>query len=244
MTKFEELQAAHERLLVQSQAPEDVTAFVTEVQREIQTMCVAAEDVPAPRERDQLRAILRYWASYVYDQTGTYPDTTPRPAKTAPPPPPPQHHPLVIWGIAALAVLAILVAAMAFGKSIPTTSGVPEATKFAPVSTPDATVNVVVTSEPPVAQALEIENSVLTAGPSPFDPDLWVARLQLTAQGGNGVYIFWVNGVHLPDISENQFTVEGKGCQPEKPVVGVTSGGQATSLELVIQSPLPDCPRP
>jgi hypothetical protein len=83
----------------------------------------------------------------------------------------------------------------------------------------------------------------LTGGPSPFDPNAWAVRIQLSATGGNGAYIFWVNGVRLPDISENQFTVEGKGCEPEKPVVGVTSGGQATSLELVIQSPLPKCQR-
>ena len=55
---------------------------------QIQHMCVAAEDISAPRERDQLRAILRFWASYVYDMTGTYPDTTlrPRDADQARPP--------------------------------------------------------------------------------------------------------------------------------------------------------------
>jgi len=48
----------------------------------------------------------------------------------------------------------------------------------------------------------------------------------------------------LPDVGNNQFTVEGEGCDPKKPVVGVTSDGKATSLELVIQSPLKDCQQP
>jgi hypothetical protein len=73
MTKFEELQAAHERLLEQSKAPADTDAFVEEVQQAIQQMLVDAEQIPAPRERDQLRAILRFWASYVYDQQALIP---------------------------------------------------------------------------------------------------------------------------------------------------------------------------
>ena len=93
-------------------------------------------------------------------------------------------------------------------------------------------------------RAPEIESNILTAGPSPFDPAVWVTRLQLTATGGNGTYIFWVNGQRLPDTGDNQFTVEGSGCNPEKPIVGVTSGGLATSLELIIPSPLPGCPQP
>ncbi len=92
-----------------------------------------------------------------------------------------------------------------------------------------------------MARAPQITWNILTAGPSPFDPNVWVTRLQLTATGGNGTYIFWVNGVRLLDVSDNQYTVEGEGCNPEKPVVGVTSGGQATSLELIIQSPLDAC---
>jgi hypothetical protein len=253
MTKFEELQAAHERLLEQSKAPEDVTVFVDEVQREIQNMCVAAEDVPAPRERDQLRAILRFWASYVYDHTGTYPDTTPRPAKHAesstatrkessvPPLPPRRTSSVVVWGIA---VVAIVIAAAALGALSQAPGKSPTEAEFVPVSTPNDTVIVVATAEPPTAPALEIQSSILTSGPSPFDPTVWATRLQLSAMGGNGMYIFWANGVRLPDGSDNQFTVEGTGCESKKPVVGVTSGGQATSLEIIIPSPLPSCPQP
>jgi hypothetical protein len=270
MTKFEELQAAHERLMEQSKAPADVTDFVTEVQREIQNMCVAAEDIPAPRERDQLRAILRFWASYVYDHTGTYPDTTLHPAITPGAKEPaespgdtvfsyPQtisaeaaksagsvapgavtarsaaaRAPTSLWWIvfAAGAALIVLLAVVYFATRPPSTTG----------SLPDRTEQVT-TAQPSPFQP-EIQWSVLTSGPSPFDANVWVAKLQLSATGGNDSYIFWVNGTRLPDASDNQFTVEGKGCEPQKPVVGVTSGGQATTLELVIHSPLPECPQP
>jgi len=239
MTKFEELQTAHEHLMEQSNAPEDAVAFVAKVQHEIHNMCVAAEDIPAPRERDQLRAILRFWASYVYDHTGTYPETTLRPARTAsipPEPPPPDSDqtrpPLFRIALAAGVVLSVLLVVVAL---VPTVFG-PAPT---PAKPPNATAEVT-TGRPSPAQP-EIQWNVLTSGPSPFDDNVWAVKLQLSATGGNGNYIFWANGTRLPDITNNQFIVEGKDCTPEKPVVGVTSGGQATSLELTIMSPLTEC---
>jgi hypothetical protein len=270
MTQFEELQAAHERLMEQSKAPEDVTGFVAEVQREIHNMCVAAEDIPAPRERDQLRAILRFWASYVYDRTGTYPDTTLHPAITTSAKEPSgltgdtvyaypattseeaaksassiapdavtgkpvsARAPTSLWWIvfAVGAALIVLLAVVYLATRPPSTA----------VNPPSGSEQVT-TAQPSPFQP-EIQWSVLTSGPSPFDANVWVYKLQLSATGGDGNYIFWVNGTRLPDISSNQFTVEGKDCVPEKPIVGVTSGGQATSLELVIPSPLPGCPQP
>ena len=238
MTKFEELQAMHEHLMEHSKAPVNVDAFVTDVQHGIQQMCVAAEDVPAPRERDQLRAILRFWASYVYDHTGTYPDTTLHPAKTARPSLPEADHthaPLLRIALAAGAAFIVLLAVMYFAPKMigPASSG---------GKPPDATADVT-TARPSPSQP-QIQWSVLTSGPSPFNDTVWVVKLQLSATGGDGNYIFWVNGDRLPDASNNQFTVEGTGCEEKKPVVGVTSGGQATSLELRIQSPLPSCPQP
>ena len=244
MTKFEELQAMHERLMEQSKAPADTPAFVEEVQHDIQEMCVAAEDIPAPRERDQLRAILRFWASYVYDHTGTYPDTTLRPAQTSPTPAAPspsaseQGRPPLFWIVlAAGAALIVLLVAVSFITRPPVT--VPPAIK-----TPHDSVIIEVTIERPLAPQIQIQYTILTAGPSPFDDDAWVVKLQLSATGGNGIYVFWVNNEVLPDVGNNQFTVEGEGCDPKKPVVGVTSDGKATSLELVIQSPLKDCQQP
>lgn len=266
MTTFQDLQAEHEALLKRHEASEDTEQFWTDVQHFIDHVRSAAPDISAPRERDQLRAILRFWASYVYDKTRTYPDTNLPPARNAPsfkganvessilstkPPTPtpdkPPHRSPLVWAIAALAVVAvvaIIFGATALGTSIQSAGVVPPATRFVPVNTPDASVNVPATSESSTAFTLRLQWNVLTAGPSPFDPNVWATRLQLGATGGNGTYIFWVNGARLPDVSDNQFTVEGTGCESKKPVVGVTSSGQATSLELIIQSPLPNCPQP
>ncbi|HSD84157.1 MAG TPA: hypothetical protein VLG46_09875 [Anaerolineae bacterium] len=234
MTKFEELQAVHGRLMEQSKAPADINAFVEEVQRAIQQMGVAATQIPAPRERDQLRAILRFWAAYVYDHTGTYPDTTLRPAVTS-------INPVIEsasrppWlAIAALLIVIVLLVLIQVLK--PTGHSAPQP--------PAYTTTIKVTAEPSTSPSLRITWKVATAGPSPFDANAWAVKLQLGAAGGNGDYIFWADGARLPDISSTQFTVEGKGCAAEKPVVGVTSGGQATSIELDVQSPLPECQQP
>ncbi|HNT53260.1 MAG TPA: hypothetical protein PKG95_01025, partial [Anaerolineaceae bacterium] len=66
---FRQLSDEHLALL-QSQAQkqdvvESATAFIKKVQS-------AGNVIGEPREREQLRAYLRYWASYVYDQTQTY----------------------------------------------------------------------------------------------------------------------------------------------------------------------------
>ena len=81
MTRFDELQQAHQHLLDRMDEVTDKAAFAREVQAFVSRVCDEAVDVPAPRDRDQLRANLRFWASYIYDATGTYPNTTLRPPR-------------------------------------------------------------------------------------------------------------------------------------------------------------------
>ncbi len=50
-----------------------VTGYITEVK-------ASSPTIGAPREREQLRANLRYWGSYVYEQTGSFPSTDLAPA--------------------------------------------------------------------------------------------------------------------------------------------------------------------
>ena len=76
------MQQAHQRLLDRIDEVTDKAAFAREVQVYVLRVCDEAVDVPAPRDRDQLRANLRFWASYIYDATGTYPNTTLRPPWT------------------------------------------------------------------------------------------------------------------------------------------------------------------
>lgn len=287
MTTFDQLQAGHQQLLGELSAPVDAAAFLDRVKAYIDQVCEAAQDVPAPRDRDQLRANLRFWASYVYDRTGVYPRTTLRPASSssgsaAPAPPPqPAAAPAVNQGsadvkadqvtvggyvtrsdkaerpvaapararralvpllIAILCGVTLIVASLVLAVFSP--GAISPAT---PAPAPTATPTPLSTRTPQPsatgsAQALAVEAREITSGPSPFDAQAWVVRMQLAARGGNGAYIFWVNGVRLPDVAGNEFTVEGKGCGTEKREIGVTSGGAAAKTVIDVKSPLKDCP--
>ncbi len=71
MSKFSDLQATHERLVNKAQSSEDILEQVQQYLKDIQT---GSGLVSSARERDQLRANLRYWASYVYEKTKEYPN--------------------------------------------------------------------------------------------------------------------------------------------------------------------------
>jgi len=80
MTKFDELKAEHQRLLAEHDAGGDDAALLVSAQGYIERIRVEADQVPDPRDRDQLRSYLRFWGAYVYDRTGTYPESSLRPA--------------------------------------------------------------------------------------------------------------------------------------------------------------------
>ncbi len=308
MTKFEELQQAHQHLLDRVDEVTDKAAFVIEVQSYVTRVCEEAVEVSAPRDRDQLRANLRFWASYVYDAIGTYPNTTMRPARSGqvlpePPsvvPPTPtvtshQRTPFM-WGIAALAALAILVAVIALaadrtGASAPsptvevsqpdrlatqvieqmivnatmtqvvaasstptrrptetpppTKTPTPTLTPTAP-PTPTPTLVILMAGMPmPAAEVpitetvpLDVGYQILTQGPSPFDATVWVMKLKPVGIGGNGIYIYWIDGHQL---CGDEYTVKGTGCESRKISIGVTSNSQAVKHDISIPSPLADC---
>jgi hypothetical protein len=119
--------------------------------------------------------------------------------------------------------------------------GTPE---VSPSSKPKAADVLTQPSSAAPGQPLALQWHVVTAGPSPFNSNVWTARLELNATGGNGQYIFWVNNQRLPDTSPNQFTVESSACDLVGQIVGVTSDGQAVPQALVVHSPLPNCPAP
>ncbi len=277
MTKFEELQQAHQHLLDRIDDVTDKAAFVREVQDYVTRVCNEAVDVPAPRDRDQLRANLRYWASYLYDATGTYPNTTMRPAQpvsTLPeniptptptptptrPPEKPRGRSKVLFGAIGVTVTIALVLIVLIAISIsrlPGTGLPPESTSAPqPRATPsaqatdmpvEAAVSISVTplapqiAPPPGPRLpfpLHISAQLLTRGPSPFDPQVWVAKIRLDATGGNGEYIFWINGERNPT---DEYTLEARGCQAVKMTIGVTSDGQSDSGQIYIKPP-DSCP--
>lgn len=72
MDLFEQLQARHEELLSQQDSGAELVEAVREYIAHVRQ---AGGQVASPQERDQLRANLRYWSGYVYEHTGTYPNT-------------------------------------------------------------------------------------------------------------------------------------------------------------------------
>ena len=76
MTMYDDLQAEHRALLEQREAGSNSDELRVAVAAYIRRVRSEARHVSNPRNRDQLRANLRFWASFLYDQTGTYPETT------------------------------------------------------------------------------------------------------------------------------------------------------------------------
>jgi len=75
MSKYESLQKQHDGYLVRlDRQPTDIE--VQEIIDFIEQIKAESADIIDPLDRDQLRAILRFWASYIYDQKGEYPETT------------------------------------------------------------------------------------------------------------------------------------------------------------------------
>lgn len=77
---FDALKECHRDLLERQQrtqiTPEEVQEFVAEV-------TAAGSRIAPPGQRDQLRAYLRYWASYIHHETGVYPSIDLAPAPLA-----------------------------------------------------------------------------------------------------------------------------------------------------------------
>ncbi|HBX70455.1 MAG TPA: hypothetical protein DEH25_14015, partial [Chloroflexi bacterium] len=115
MTKFDDLKAEHQRLLAAHDAGGEAAGLLAAVQQFIEGARVASEQVSDPRDRDQLRAYLRFWGAFLYDQSGTYPDTTLRPA--APVASQPQSRRLKPWMWALLALIAVI-AVIVMGVSL------------------------------------------------------------------------------------------------------------------------------
>jgi hypothetical protein len=71
MNNFRSLQSRHEDLVGRAQSGKDI---VEEVRKFIEDAKAGSSQISAANERDQLRANLRYWASYLYEQTQSYPN--------------------------------------------------------------------------------------------------------------------------------------------------------------------------
>jgi hypothetical protein len=79
MTTFAEIQIQHEALLERLDSSRGKTELLPDVQRYLEDLEQASATIQPSEHRDQLRAILRFWGAFVYEQTGTYPANTIRP---------------------------------------------------------------------------------------------------------------------------------------------------------------------
>lgn len=85
MSTYNDLQDIHQQLLERRDAGEEPLALQQAVTEYIKRVRSEASQVSRPRDRDQLRANLRFWATFMYDETGIYPDTTLVPASETSP---------------------------------------------------------------------------------------------------------------------------------------------------------------
>ena len=111
MRIFEELQARHEVLLAQQAEDADI---LDEVQRYLKEVRQKSSHVAAAQQRDQLRANLRYWSSYVYEQTGTYPSVDLAPVGATSHPAAPARRPIALLVVAGMVLLVVLALGASF----------------------------------------------------------------------------------------------------------------------------------
>lgn len=71
MSSFENLQEKHEKLLREQNEDQDVN---DDAKNYISYSLSVSSQISSPNERDQLRANLRYWAGYLYEESGVYPN--------------------------------------------------------------------------------------------------------------------------------------------------------------------------
>src|SRR5919197_5776333 len=99
-TTFRSLHDRHEALRQKQQniSEENQKDFSKEVKEYIEETKRGGSYISSTRERDQLRANLRYWANYIYTVEGTFPDTELAPASV-------QRKSLLVTPVIALAIV-------------------------------------------------------------------------------------------------------------------------------------------
>ncbi len=162
MSIFQNLQSSHEALLQRQQANEPI---LNEVKAYIEQVRAASNQVGASRERDQLRANLRYWAGYVFDQEKVYPNTDLAPGPTLIVSSLSSQLPILI-AISAVIILIVI----SGGLLLPGIQGLTKATptptpKATPTPLPTPTLSAIINTPLPTDTLTPIDT--LTPVPSP-----------------------------------------------------------------------------
>jgi hypothetical protein len=189
MTTYQDLQDIHQQLLARREAGEDRMALRQAVVEYIEQARSQAREIARPRDRDQLRANLRFWATYLYDETGAYPDTSlvpannqsaptkgPEPAAEKPKPdvidlPGPIDLPRWVLGVG-VTIILLLVALLIFLIPRNATPGTAEKTREQMLELQGTQISVVSTvAALPTATAFElIEFATMIAPPDTATP--------------------------------------------------------------------------
>lgn len=170
-TNFRSLQNLHESLLQKQQkvTEENQQEFTREVREYIEQAKKGGSNISSTRERDQIRANLRYWANYVYSLDKTFPDTELAPSAI-------ESKPFSATTIGILITLALVITVLAWaGRFLFRGGSVAPAGTETPLSTPTLPVEETQTSDPILA----------TESPSPESPGFNV----LLSSPANGDYI-------------------------------------------------------
>jgi len=111
MSAFSELQANHEELV----KAQDSGEILEQVQKYIDDIKHRSSQVSSIKERDQLRANLRYWASYVYGKTGEYPNTELLPSSETPH----ENRSIIIYSLIVAIAIFLVYMLSYFGLILP-----------------------------------------------------------------------------------------------------------------------------
>jgi len=186
MSSLLNLQIEHAKLLQRQQAGEDILQDVGDY---IRRVVAASSRIASPHERNQLRANLRYWATYVLEKEGTYPNVelAPGPVESG------ALVPFIVSSsIIAVVVFVILLLIAVVGGSIriminlaqassaATFTAVAYQTQTAIAATPSATFTPTPTAEP--TSTPTITPTPLPPTPTPTEAGLLV-RLTNLANG-------------------------------------------------------------
>jgi len=151
---FKSLQILHESLLQKQQkvSEENQQAFTKDVREYIEQAKRGGSNISSTRERDQVRANLRYWANYIYSIDKTFPDIELAPSAI-------ESKPFSATIIGILITLALLIALLAWAGTFLFRGGsvAPAGTQTS-LSTPTLPTEETQTSEP--IQATEPPTSV------------------------------------------------------------------------------------
>ncbi len=86
MNLFETLQKTHIELIEFIEKPDlSNDQSSARVENFIEELKKAGTFIADPRQRNQLRTLLRYWGSFIYENTGTFPDTQLLPSNVSEP---------------------------------------------------------------------------------------------------------------------------------------------------------------